>query len=69
MIASYCKLHRENKKPDDVFTPWNKDTDSSTEQPNRYLDHFLIDSSVVEVLKSYFIPKKVFEQVLQLYGV
>ena len=57
MIASYCELQGENKKPDDVFTSWNKDTDSFTEQPNRYLDHFLTDSSVVEVLKSYFIPK------------
>ena len=59
MIASYCELQGKNKKPDEVFTPWNKDADSSTEQPNRYLDHVLTDSSVVEVLKSYFIPKKV----------
>ena len=32
MIASYCKLQGENKKTDDVFTPWNKDTNGSTEQ-------------------------------------
>ena len=65
MIASYCKLKGEKKKKkkkkrkrkDDVFTSWNNYRDSSTEQPNQNLDYVLTDSSVIEVLRSYFIPK------------
>ena len=59
MVASYCELHGENKKPEQLFNPWNKDTDSFTEQPNRCLDHVLTDESVFEVLRCYFIPRKI----------
>ena len=59
MVSSYCKLHGENKTPEQLFNTWNKDTDSSTEQPNRCLDHVLTDESVKEVLKCYFIPSKI----------
>ena len=59
MVASYCELHGENNKPEQLFNPWNKDTDSFTEQRNRCLDHVLTDESVLEVLRCYFIPRKI----------